>query len=82
MFIGLTPDATEFVPPRTDWYKNEDVLRSSDIANDYIAMFREDTERNLLKSNDALVDIRKDAISESFRAKSAGLPRLTRVYYQ
>ena len=77
MFIGLTPDATEFVPPHTDWYKNEDVLRCSDTANEYIAMFREETEWNLLKGNDALVDIRKDAIRESFGAK---IGRVSQTY--
>ena len=77
MFIGMIPNATEFVPSHPDWYTNEDVGRCNNTANEYIAMFREDAEWDLLKSNDALVDIRKDAISESFEAK---ISRVSQTY--
>lgn len=70
-FIGMIPDANEFVPHHNNWYGDDDVVTCNATASEYIAMLREDVERNLLKSNDSLVNIRKEAISESFGVKIA-----------
>ena len=68
-FIGLTPGAAGFESPVEDLYHDEDVNQCARVADAYIAMMKEDEEKSLLKSNDSLVNTRKEAINQSYVMK-------------
>ena len=68
-FIGLTPGAEGLESPAEGLYRDEDVNQCATLADAYIAMMKEDEEENLLKSNDALVNTRKEAINQSYSMK-------------
>ena len=68
-FIGLTPGAEELASPVEGLYHDEDVGQCAALADEYIAMMKEDEENSLLKSNDTLVNARKEAINQSYSMK-------------
>jgi len=68
MFIGLIPTADEFLQGK-EMYNEKDVNECNNIANEYIAMLKEDEEKGLAKTNDSLVNSRKEAIEQSYRMK-------------
>ena len=68
-FIGLTPGATGLESSVADLYHGEDVDQCAMLADTYIAMIKEDEEESLLKSNDTLVNTRKEAINQSYSMK-------------
>ena len=68
-FIGLTPGAEELASPVEGLYYDEDVDQCAALADAYIAMMKEDEEKILLKSNDTLVNARKEAINQSYSMK-------------
>ena len=55
--------------PAEGLYRDEDVNQCATLADAYIAMMKEDEEASLLKSNDALVNTRKEAINQSYSTK-------------
>ena len=68
-FIGLTPGAAGLESPVEGLYHDEDVNQCATLADAYIAMMKEDEEESLLKSNDTLVNTRKEAINQSYSMK-------------
>ena len=68
-FIGLTPGAEGLESSAEGLYHDEDVDQCATLADAYIAMMKEDEEESLLKSNDALVNTRKEAINQSYSMK-------------
>lgn len=68
MFIGLIPTAEE-CPQAKDIYDEKDISECYNIANEYIAMLKEDEERSLTKSNESLVNARTEAMEQSYRMK-------------
>ena len=68
-FIGLTPGAKGFESSLEGLYQDDDVRQCAALADEYIAMMKEDEENSLLKSNDALVNARKEAINQSYTMK-------------
>ena len=69
-FIGLTPGAAGLESPVEGLYHDEDVNQCAMLADAYIAMMKEDEEESLLKSNDTLVNTRKEAINQSYSMKT------------
>ena len=74
-FIGLTPGAEDFVLDSNNSFDYHDVLECSNLANEYIAILKEDEERDLLRSNDSLVSARKEAINQSYSMKISRVKR-------
>ena len=68
-FIGLTPGAEGLESPAEGLYHDDDVDQCATLADAYIAMMKEDEEESLLKSNDTLVNTRKEAINQSYSMK-------------
>ena len=68
-FIGLTPGAEGFVSSLEGLYQADDVDQCAALADEYIAMMKDDEEKSLLRSNDTLVDARKEAIKQSYSMK-------------
>ena len=69
-FIGLTPGAEGFASSVEGLYQPDDVNKCAALADEYIAMMKDDEETSLLKSNDTLVDARKEAINQSYSMKT------------
>ena len=68
-FIGLTPGAEGLASPMDEIYQSDDVYQCAALADEYIAMMKEDEEKGLVRSNDTLIDARKDAINQSYSMK-------------
>ena len=69
-FIGLTPGAEGFGSSLEGLYHADDVDQCAALADQYVAMMKDDEEKSLLKSNDTLVDARKEAIKQSYTMKT------------
>ena len=69
-FIGLTPGAEGFASSVEGLFQADDVEQCAALADEYIAMMKDDEETSLLKSNDTLVDARKEAINQSYTMKT------------
>ena len=69
-FIGLTPGAEGFASSVEGLFQADDVKQCAALADEYIAMMKDDEETSLLKSNDTLVDARKEAINQSYTMKT------------
>ena len=69
-FIGLTPGAEGFASSVEGLFQADDVEQCAALADEYIAMMKDDEETSLLKSNDTLVDARKEAINQSYTRKT------------
>ena len=69
-FIGLTPGAEGFASSVEGLFQADDVEQCAELADEYIAMMKDDEETSLLKSNDTLVNARKEAINQSYKMKT------------
>ena len=69
-FIGLTPGAEGFASSVAGLFQADDVEQCAALADEYIAMMKDDEETSLLKSNDTLVNARKEAINQSYTMKT------------
>ena len=69
-FIGLTPGAEGFTSSVEGLFQADDVGQCAALADEYIAMMKDDEETSLLKSNDTLVNARKEAINQSYTMKT------------
>ena len=68
-FIGLTPGAEGLASPVEGLYHDDDVEQCAALADAYIVMMKDDEEKSLLRSNDTLVNARKEAINQSYSMK-------------
>ena len=57
-------------------YQADDVEQCAELADEYIAMMKDDEEKSLLKSNDTLVNARKEAINQVLYMKTNRVQRL------